>query len=210
MQDLSTTLTFSNLAALFGAMAVLALLPSTSVLIVAARSASAGFVQGLYVTAGIVVADIFYILLAIFGLALLTRTLGDSAFLIQYAGGLYLIWLGIGLWRSGRRGGSGGHVRPASGASSFASGVLLTLADQKAVMFYLGFLPAFLDLSRVTWVDAGLIVLVTIIAVGGVKLGYAWAAARVGTTIGTRGARAVTMAASLVMIAIGLYLIGAA
>jgi hypothetical protein len=40
-------------------------------------------------------------------------------------------------------------------------------------MLYLGFFPAFLDLSTLSLVDATLLVLTTVLAVGGVKVGYA-------------------------------------
>lgn len=50
---------------------------------------------------------------------------------------------------------------------------LVTLADQKAVLFYLGFLPAFVDLSQRNLVDTAVVIAITVLAVGGVKLGYA-------------------------------------
>ena len=41
------------------------------------------------------------------------------------------------------------------------AGLLVTLADQKAILFYLGFLPAFMDLDAITPADT--------IAVGAIK-----------------------------------------
>ncbi|WP_296895702.1 hypothetical protein [Thiobacillus sp.] len=54
-------MTFGNWIALFGPMAVLAAVPSMSVLTVAARSASAGFVHGT-AAMGVVVGDVLFIL----------------------------------------------------------------------------------------------------------------------------------------------------
>lgn len=68
----------ANAGALFAAMAVLAAVPSTSVLAVSARSASAGIAHGALVAMGVVVGDILFILLAIFGLALLAEALGPA------------------------------------------------------------------------------------------------------------------------------------
>jgi threonine/homoserine/homoserine lactone efflux protein len=67
--------------------------------------------------------------------------------------------------------------------SSFTSGLLLTLGDQKAILFYLGFFPAFVDLDTVTLADVLLICLITLVTVGGVKLLYAWLVSRAGRAL---------------------------
>jgi threonine/homoserine/homoserine lactone efflux protein len=52
-------MTFSSIVALFGAMFILAIIPSVSVLAVSARSAASGLIHGVFTTIGIVVGDIF-------------------------------------------------------------------------------------------------------------------------------------------------------
>jgi threonine/homoserine/homoserine lactone efflux protein len=81
-------------------MIVLAIVPSVSVLAVTARAAAFGFSHGLFTALGIVVADILFILVAVYGLALIAEMMGDQFRLIQYLGAAYLIWLGISLWRA--------------------------------------------------------------------------------------------------------------
>ena len=51
-------------------MIVLAVIPSVSVLTVAARAAAFGFTHGMFTALGIVVADIIFILIAVYSLAL--------------------------------------------------------------------------------------------------------------------------------------------
>lgn len=200
-------MTLGSAIALLGSMIVLAVVPSLSVMTVTARAASAGFIHGAFVSLGIVAGDVIYIMLAIFGLALLTETLGNAAYLIKYVGGVYLLWLGISLWRSTGRVTGEKHEDKSSLLSSFMSGLLLTLADQKVVLFYLGFLPAFLDLSAITGADLTLIIAITIIAVGGVKLGYAYLADRAGTLLGSGASALLNRAAAGIMIAVGVYLL---
>jgi threonine/homoserine/homoserine lactone efflux protein len=202
-----SSLTFSSIAALFAAMVLLAAVPSVSVLAVSARSASAGFVHGAFMALGIVAGDVVFILLAIFGLVLLVETLGSMFFLVAYLGGAYLIWLGLSLWKSPSRPLERTRIAPASLLSSFMSGFLITLGDQKAVFFYLGFLPAFLDLNALTWLDVGTIVVVATVAVGGVKLGYAYVACRAGVTLGAGAAEAMNVAAACVLVAAGVLVI---
>lgn len=207
---METTLQPGNAAALFAAMAVLAAVPSVSVLAVTARAASAGFAHGAATALGIVAADILFVLLAVFGLVLLIEALGDAFVLVEYAAGGYLVWLGVRQWRARSRGPGRGDGDGASLAGSFLTGLLLTLGDQKAVLFYLGFLPAFLDLDALTTWDVGLVAAITLCAVGGVKLGYAYAADRAGARLGGDAGRALTGLAAAVMVGAGLWLVVAA
>ncbi len=97
---------------------------------------------------GIVVADILFILIAVYGLALIAGMMGEQFRLIQYIGAAYLIWLGISLWRADAKARAAETCDSRPGLSSFLTGLLITLGDQKAILFYLGFFPAFIDLSR--------------------------------------------------------------
>ncbi|MDA0267871.1 MAG: LysE family translocator [Cyanobacteria bacterium] len=171
-------MSFSSAVALFVAMVVLALLPSISVMTVLARSASWGFRHGAVTSLGIVAGDIVYILLAIYGLSFLTETMGGWVVFIKYLGAVYLIGLGLSLWRSRSNALAIEPTSETALVSSFLAGFLLTLGDQKAVLFYLSFFPAFVDLSRLSFVDTGIVVAIAITAVGGVKLGYALLADR--------------------------------
>lgn len=195
------------MAALFGAMVVLAAVPSVSVMAVVARAATAGFMHGAFVTLGIVIADLFFILVAIFGLVLLAKTFGDLFVLIKYLGGAWLILLGVMLWRSRPRPGAAAQPMDATPLSSFMAGLLITLGDQKAILFYLGFFPAFLDLAALSAADVTIVALIAIVAVGGVKLLYAGAAARAGAVLGSRAGMSANMAAAVVMIAVGVLVI---
>ena len=120
-----------------------ALIPGVSVLAVSARSAAFGFAHGIFTSLGIVVGDMAFILVAIYGLSVLAGLMGNYFFLIKYLGGAYLIWLGIVLWRSKSKVEKVADSGKSSLPSSFMTGLLITLGDQKAILFYLGFFPAF-------------------------------------------------------------------
>ena len=51
----------------------------------------------------------------------------------------------------------------------FLTGLLVTLGDQKAILFYLGFFPAFVNLAALSLADTSLILAVATVAVGGPK-----------------------------------------
>jgi threonine/homoserine/homoserine lactone efflux protein len=197
-----------SIAALFGAMAMLAALPSTSVLVVTAQAAAHGFRHGALVAAGVVAGDLVYILVAIFGLHLLTGALSGVAEAIRYLGGLYLLWFALRLWRSCPEAidTAAAGITPSTRAS-FLTGLLITLGDQKAVLFYLGFLPAFVDLPEMSGGDVLIVSLVVVIAVGGIKLLYAALAGRARSVLGSRLGRAMNRLAAALMAAVGLFLL---
>lgn len=200
-------MSLNMLITLFTAMVLLAAAPSLSVSTVVSRAASFGFVHGACVTLGIVLADLLFILIAIFGLSLLVAGMGELFYLVKYAGAAYLIWLGVRLWHQSN---ATYESKINAGASYFSSGLagfLVTLADQKAILFYLGFLPAFIDLGAVTTSDIVSILLIATLAVGGVKLVYALMAAKIATRLSGRWVMIGNMLAACVMIGVGLYLL---
>lgn len=154
-------------------LAALAALPSASVALVVART-STGLKAGLAVCAGIVVGDIIYVSLALAGMAALAASLGSYFVTVKYLAALLLIVFGIGLWRN-----AGANIQSpvrAGLASSFAAGLLLTLADLKAIVFYASLLPVFVNLEALTSADIATIMAITLITVGGTKAVYALAA----------------------------------
>lgn len=203
---MQSSMAFSSMVALFTAMVVLAAIPSVSVLAVSTRSATFGLLHGVCTTIGIVVGDIIFIIIAIWGLSLLAETLGSLFFLIKYLGGAYLIGLGIGLCRSKSTPIETVEAN-SSFISSFLTGLLITLADQKATLFYLGFFPAFLDISKISAFDTAVIIAITILSVGGVKLCYAVMANRARSLIRSPIQKSLNLAAGFVMITVGLFLI---
>lgn len=188
-------------------MIVLAAIPSVSVLAVSTRSATCGFIHGVFTTIGIVLGDIIFIVTAIWGLSFLTETMGDFFSLLKYVGGAYLILLGINLWRSEPHDMQAEEVVRSSLVSSFLTGLLITLGDQKATLFYLGFFPAFLDISQISFQDTLIIILITIVAVGGVKIGYALMAHKVRLLFKPKIRKGINLAAGCVMVAVGVFLV---
>ncbi|MCP4470523.1 MAG: LysE family translocator [Gammaproteobacteria bacterium] len=205
---MESTLTLTTIGALLGTMIVLAMVPSVSVLAVSARAAAFGFTHGLFTALGIVVADILFIVIAVYGLALIAELMGDQFRLIQYLGAAYLTWLGISMWRADAKARIADSVSQSSWLSSFLSGFLITLGDQKAIVFYLGFFPVFIDLSTMTPADTLIIVLVAIVGVGGAKLVHAYLADRAAVVFrDSRALRGINRLAACIMITVAVALL---
>ncbi|WP_434683959.1 LysE family translocator [Pseudanabaena minima] len=200
-------MTFSNIVSLFIAMVVLAAIPSLSVLTVTTRAATYGFVDGVFTTIGLVTGDIIFILIAIWGLSFLSEAMGSLFIVIKYLGGAYLVWLGISLCRSKVQEMTIKKPVNSSLFSSFVTGLVITLGDQKATLFYLGFLPAFLDVSKISYLDTIAVILVATLAVGGVKLMYALMADKVSAIASSKTKNKINLVAGCVMIAVGIFVI---
>ncbi|WP_420428174.1 LysE family translocator [Algiphilus sp.] len=171
--ELNFSLSMVDALALTAAMAVLAAVPSTSVMAVVARAASSGFGHGAAMALGVVAGDLVFIALALVGLAVLVEWLGPFFVVVRWAAALYLVVLAVQLWRSASRAAQlSAPVHDSTRLGSFSAGLMITLADQKAVFFYLGFLPAFVSLEYVTALDTAALMVIALIAVGGVKLVY--------------------------------------
>lgn len=163
------TLTF------FLAVIALASIPSASNALVVAKAVSAGFKSGAFAVLGIVVADLIFVLIAIFGLSLLVE---KAIFeYLKFVAALFLFWFGVGLLRATKLPGRQ-VVRHNSVeySSSFFAGIIITLCDVKAVIFYFSLLPILIDGDRLTFSEMILVFSLTAIGVGGVKLLYAYMA----------------------------------
>jgi len=202
-------MSLADITFLFIVMVTLALVPSTSVALVIARSSTAGFINGGSVAAGIVAGDLIFVLLAVLGMAALAEMTGGLFVILRYIAAAYLIWFGINLLKSKSSSHLATSARPITTLSeSFLSGLILTLGDVKAILFYVSFFPAFFDLTTINAWDIATIVALTVVAVGGVKLGYAYAAQRFNLLArGFKGERVVKITAGAFMIGAGSYLL---
>ncbi len=165
--------------ALVFALTLLGLSPGPAWAAVVTTSLARGLVPAAAMSVGVACADVFFLLLAVFGLALLANALGTLFFAVKIAGAGYLIWLGVRLWRCPPAIAENSTAAPRP-LGPFLAGFALTLGNPKAIAFYLAFLPAFIDLTAMTGGDLALIAATTFAVIAGMLGGYAALAARFG------------------------------
>ena len=195
---------------LFTVMVSLAIIPSTSVALVVTRSATLGISNGIAVVLGIVLGDLVFISLAILGLSVITETMASLFLTIKYIGGAYLLWIGWQLLTSNHKTTIAVKPKNTQGSllTSFLSGLFLTLGDIKAIFFYVSLFPAFVDLETLKLSDILMIIFVTILTVGGVKVAYIFLARKIVTM--SRGLQLDNGAKKLaggLMMGVGSYLL---
>lgn len=98
-------------------------------------------------------------------------------------GAAYLIWLGLKVTLSKNDQERKESVRKRSRSADFVAGFLTTLSNPKAILFYVSFFPAFLDLSNVGYLDLALLLLVATVSVGGIMALYAFLTEKVGVML---------------------------
>lgn len=130
-------------------------LPGPDILAVVSGAIGRGFRSASAIVCGQIISDLIYFNLAVFGLAALALHLGEFFLVIKLAGAVYLIWLGIQLWRargglavgeaaSGKTGGRRGFL------GSMLIGFGTALGNPKTMIFYASLLPSVIDLGHLT------------------------------------------------------------
>lgn len=137
----------SSLLLFVSGAAVLLLIPGPAVMYVVSRSIGHGRVAGLVSVMGIVVGTLFHVVAATLGLSALLASSAFAFQFVKYLGSAYLIYLGI---RTLRRDDSQLPEPPNSERrllDIFGQGVLVNLLNPKTALFFLAFLPQFVDPS---------------------------------------------------------------
>jgi len=158
------------------AMLVLAASPGPGVFATVSRSLSSGFRPALTVISGIILGDIVYLLFAIFGLSILAQTLGNFFVIIKLLGSGYLIWQGIRIFFSKIELTETEKKQTIFNSGNFISGLIITMGNPKVILFYCGFLPAFVPLVELTLLDIFIIITVITTVLAAVLSTYAWLA----------------------------------
>ena len=168
------------------AVASLALLvvPGPSVLYIVTRSMDQGRAAGLVSVLGIHTGSIVHVAAAALGLSAILASSALSFAVVKYAGAAYLIWLGIRtlLDRAEERPdvGAKGH----SLRRIYAQGVVVNVLNPKTALFFLAFLPQFMDVSEGSVPLQVVLLGITFILLGFVSDGtYALVSARVSRTL---------------------------
>ena len=127
------------------ATALLTASPGPGVLYVTARSLAQGRRAGFASMFGIESGEVVWIIAAATGLAALLSASLTALTALRFAGAAYLIYLGIQRWR---------HVeavqdpRPAPLGRIFAQGFVTQILNPKVAVFFLAFLPQFLNTAQ--------------------------------------------------------------
>jgi threonine/homoserine/homoserine lactone efflux protein len=136
----------SRLALFVGAALLLLVVPGPAVLYVVTQSVSQGRRAGFASVAGITTGTLVHIVAATIGLSALLASSALAFDVVKYLGAAYLIVIGVrrlaGLDRTERSRTIRSHAR------LFRQGIIVNVLNPKTALFFLAFLPQFVDPSR--------------------------------------------------------------
>ena len=136
-----------SLALFMAAGLALNLTPGPDMLYVAARAAAEGRAAGVASTLGIATGTLLHIALVAFGLTALLAAVPVAYTAVRLAGAAYLVYLGVRtLLRPGAL--TERALTPASRWAVFRQGVVTNVLNPKVALFFLAFLPQFVDPAR--------------------------------------------------------------
>lgn len=158
--------------------------PGADSLYIATRSAAHGFKAGVAAALGIGAGCFVHIFAAALGLSALLAASSMAFTVVKYVGAAYLVYIGLSmlLARSASTS-SAGTLPPATLRAVFAQGFLTNVLNPKVALFFLAFVPQFIDPAAPQKALA-FILLGAIFNFNGTLwcLFLAWTAARVGAT----------------------------
>jgi threonine/homoserine/homoserine lactone efflux protein len=127
----------------------LSLSPGPNGLLALTHGALHGRRKAVYTVVGGCVGFVTVIALSMFGIGALLKASLVWLSVLKWAGGAYLVWLGVQVWRSPPIGlQAQAPAAPAAGWSLFRQGALSALTNPKAILFFAAFLPQFIDPAR--------------------------------------------------------------
>ena len=131
---------------LFAAAALaLAVVPGPAVLYIVARSVDQGRLAGLVSALGIGVGSLVHVTAATIGLSSLLASSATAFTIVKYAGAAYLILLGIHRLLTREEVAEVTARPPRALGKIFRDGVVVNVLNPKTALFFLAFLPQFVD-----------------------------------------------------------------
>lgn len=142
MPETTTLLLFAVAAA------ALVAIPGPNLIYIATRSLSQGQRAGFASALGVEAGTLVHVAAAAAGLSALIASSATAFTVVKYAGAAYLVFLGVRALRtrSTTELAADGAAPPLSRA--FAEGVLVNVLNPKVALFFLAFLPQFIDPAR--------------------------------------------------------------
>ncbi len=150
----------------FAAIFLFAITPGPGTFALTGRALAFGWRSCRSMAFGMALGDVIYLVFACFGLAIVAEQYEEIFMVIRYAGAVYLVYLGLKLWfapTDDRQPVS--HKKKGKKVwTGVLQGFLISSSNPKVILFYIAFLPTFIDLTSLGGRDVLLASLLTVVA----------------------------------------------
>ncbi|MGB0941642.1 MAG: LysE family translocator [Marinomonas sp.] len=153
----------------FIAIFIFGITPGPGIFAILAKSMTQGARSCTWLSVGMVISDICYLVMACFGLAGLAYAWEEVFLIIRVLGGAYLVYLGWKMWTSvpalaQELSNPDLKVKQQDKLSSFIQGFMISASNPKVILFYIAFLPTFMDVTQLGTQDIVIASLLTFVA----------------------------------------------
>ncbi|MBP1805047.1 LysE family translocator [Rubellimicrobium aerolatum] len=202
------TVSLADLGFYAVAVALLWLTPGPVWVALTARTLAGGFRSAWPLAVGVTLGDLLWPFCAILGVTWVLSVWGGFLAALKWvAAGTFVLMGALVIRGAGRPLGADSRLTRPGMWAGFGAGVLAILGNPKAILFYMGMLPGFFDVTRLGGPDIAAILLVsgTIPLLG--NLGLALVVDRARTLLSSPGAvRRTTFAAGGLLVGVGLLI----
>jgi threonine/homoserine/homoserine lactone efflux protein len=202
------TITITDMALYAGALLILFLTPGPVWVALIARGLAGGF-HGVWPLAlGVVVGDVLWPFLAILGVTWIVSTFAGFMVALKWvACATFLIMGGLILRHADKTIAKDSRLTRPGAWAGFGAGVAVILGNPKAILFYMGVLPGFFDLTTLTGPDMVAIALMSAVVplIGNLFLGLSIDRARRLMT-SPKAIRRMNQTAGILLILVGLVI----
>ena len=151
--------------AFFLAVFVFSITPGPGVFAILARALTQGAKSCTALALGMTISDILYLIAACFGLAAIATHFNEVFTVVRFVGAAYLIYLGWKMWKAPIDLSMDESKSVRSGfVMSFVQGFLISGSNPKVILFYIAFLPTFMDITFLDTFDIVLASVLTLVA----------------------------------------------
>ncbi len=149
----------------FIAIFIFAITPGPGTFALLARALTSGAMSCVSMSFGMAISDIIYLVLATFGLAAIAENYSGLFTAIRFVGAAYLLYLGWKMWTAEVDTEFKQSVtKTSTWLGGFIQGFLISASNPKVILFYIAFLPTFIDLSSLDSTDIILASVLTLCA----------------------------------------------
>jgi threonine/homoserine/homoserine lactone efflux protein len=136
------------------ATAIFAYVPGPAIMYTMAQTMALGRRGGLMAALGLHIGGYAHVLAAAFGLSALFHYVPELFLAVKIAGAFYLIWLGVSMIRNSKVG-KVEAIEPKSAKQAMVESITVELLNPKTALFFLAFVPQFVDPSAAypVWVQ---------------------------------------------------------
>ncbi|MGB5446047.1 MAG: LysE family translocator [Psychromonas sp.] len=204
-------MSFESAVTFFLAIFIFGITPGPGVFAILARALVSGSRSCLALVIGMVASDLIYLFLACLGLATIAENWSEVFTVIRYIGAAYLIYLGYKMFKAipeTKKALQSDDVTPSrSTLASLTQGFFISASNPKVILFYIAFLPTFIDLTTLKMEDIALVLVLAAVALTIGLMLIAYGAARASKLLKTPAAQIrLNKSAGGIMFLAGTYL----